>query len=427
MAALERAGVRVGVAAVRLPEGELLAEHRAREAFLPASNQKLLALAAALHGLGAEHEFVTRFAVHRGALVVAACGDPNWTTGGAHDPVAIMAAVAARLQEHGIAAVRDVVLDPGTLTGPSRPGGWRIYDPAVAWCPPTGALVLDAGCFEAVVAVRDGAGRAVIDIVAPPVPLPIEGSIAVTPDKKKGAVYGLAAGSGGVRAWGALWNKAGSRRVRGALPEGDAIALRALRECLVRAGVAIRADAPEHEVAELFEYRTRLADALPPMMHDSSNFHAEQVARALGAARHGDGSCAGAARAVAAELRALVGAWPEVTIDDAAGLSRDNRVSPGFLVTVLGGCAAQPWGETFVRSLPCGGQGTLERRFTDVPFTVRAKTGTLRDASALAGYVDVPDGGRIAFAVLVNLVRGRAAHPSWRQAQDRIVATLAEL
>src|SRR5690606_21084877 len=83
---------------------------RACGAFLPASNQKRLVVAGAVAGLGAEHEFVTRFAVHRGAVVVAACRDPNWTTGGAHDPVAIMAAVAARLQAHGIAAVRDVVL-----------------------------------------------------------------------------------------------------------------------------------------------------------------------------------------------------------------------------------------------------------------------------------------------------------------------------
>jgi D-alanyl-D-alanine carboxypeptidase/D-alanyl-D-alanine-endopeptidase (penicillin-binding protein 4) len=244
-------------------------------------------------------------------------------------------------------------------------------------------------------------------------------------------VYGLAARANGVRAGGALWQKAGARRVRGALPDGEAVAVRALRACLVEAGVEVRADAPPAAAEDVFAARSPLARALPPMLRESSNFHAEQLARALGAQR-GDGSCAGASKAVAAVLGKLVGEWPDVVVDDAAGLSRANRLSPAFLVTVLAACAAQPWAALFADSLPAGGEGTLAGRLAaDAAargFRVRAKTGTLRDASGLSGYLERAAGGRVAFVVLVNLGRGaRPAHAAWRAAQDRIVAALAAM
>ena len=44
-----------------------------------------------------------------------------------------------------------------------------------------------------------------------------------------------------------------------------------------------------------------------------------------------------------------------------------------------------PWGETLRATLPAGGEGTLEDRLEAV--TVRAKTGTLIDVSALSGWV----------------------------------------
>ncbi|MEZ5965699.1 MAG: D-alanyl-D-alanine carboxypeptidase/D-alanyl-D-alanine-endopeptidase [Planctomycetota bacterium] len=426
IAALERTGVRVGVAAVRLPSGDLLVHHAAREVFLPASNQKLLALAAVLHGLGPAHEFVTRFHLRGGALVVETSGDPNWTTGGAHDPRAILAEVAASLRGRGVDAVRAVELDTTRFPGGPRPAEWRIYDSALEYCPPTGALVLDAGCFEALLTTPAGASAADIAIVAPPAAFRVDGSIALTSDRKKGAVYGLAARGEAIRAWGALWSKVEERRVRGAFPDADSVTVRALQTCLERAGVAVRGDAAPADAECVHEHRSPLTLALLPMLHESSNFHAEQVVRALGAAKRGDGSCTGGSVAMAEELRAMVGEWPDVVLDDAAGLSRKNRVSPAFLVTVLAACAQEPWSAVYHDSLATGGEGTLEKRFLEAGFSVRAKTGTLRDASTLSGYLDT-DTGTVAFVIFVNLRRGgKVAHAQWRRAQDRIVRAIAE-
>ena len=51
----------------------------------------------------------------------------------------------------------------------------------------------------------------------------------------------------------------------------------------------------------------------------------------------------------------------------------------------------------------------------------RAKTGTLSHVSALAGYCETRDGGRVAFAFLMNGVYPSGA----RCLQDRMAAALA--
>ena len=78
----------------------------------------------------------------------------------------------------------------------------------------------------------------------------------------------------------------------------------------------------------------------------------------------------------------------------------------------------------FTASLAVAGRsGTLSTRMrgTTAQGRCRAKTGTLRDVSALAGYCDTTAGGHVAFAFLMN---GTA--PWWaRIRQDRMTAVLA--
>src|SRR5688572_6977828 len=64
----EAAGTRTGVVVLNLKTGECLHRHRAREAFAPASNQKLLTAAACLQGLGVDYRMRTRFRLSDGVL-----------------------------------------------------------------------------------------------------------------------------------------------------------------------------------------------------------------------------------------------------------------------------------------------------------------------------------------------------------------------
>jgi serine-type D-Ala-D-Ala carboxypeptidase/endopeptidase (penicillin-binding protein 4) len=112
-----------------------------------------------------------------------------------------------------------------------------------------------------------------------------------------------------------------------------------------------------------------------------------------------------------------------VRIVDGSGLSPANRLTAaaviGILVVAWNDPAMRP---SFVRSLAVAGvSGTLEDRLERPPArgTVLAKTGTLRESSALSGYVR----GRWAFAVIQN---GRPVSQFWaRRAQDRFASVLA--
>jgi serine-type D-Ala-D-Ala carboxypeptidase/endopeptidase (penicillin-binding protein 4) len=114
----------------------------------------------------------------------------------------------------------------------------------------------------------------------------------------------------------------------------------------------------------------------------SNNFSAEVLGKFLAAQTGRVPSIAGGAK----EIRAFAALHHvNLAAHDSSGLSYDNRVSPSGIVRLLWAAASHPWGATLLRSLPTGGQGTLEGRFSDV--RVRAKTGTLRRISALSGWV----------------------------------------
>jgi D-alanyl-D-alanine carboxypeptidase/D-alanyl-D-alanine-endopeptidase (penicillin-binding protein 4) len=150
----------------------------------------------------------------------------------------------------------------------------------------------------------------------------------------------------------------------------------------------------------------------------SDNFYAETLLKDLGALRGAGGTTAagaGVARAAAREL----GLRPMIL--DGSGLSRRNRSSPRQVVGLL---RAMDGDRDFYMSLARFGrpEGTLATRLRGSPAALRcrAKTGTLRDVSALAGYCRTMSGRTVAFAILMNSVWP----PTARWLQDRMIRAL---
>lgn len=122
-----------------------------------------------------------------------------------------------------------------------------------------------------------------------------------------------------------------------------------------------------------------------------------------------------------------------LAITDACGLSAGQRVSAATLSGVLRLAATGKADKlrAVVGSLPVAGlSGTLTRRFVsaatrDVVGVPRAKTGTLRAGSALAGTTVDADGRLLTFVVLVDgFPRTYGGTLRARAALDRIVAAL---
>lgn len=153
----------------------------------------------------------------------------------------------------------------------------------------------------------------------------------------------------------------------------------------------------------------------------SDNFYAEMLLRGVGA-RHGAAGTTTAGLAIQRTTLAQLGVRPQLA--DGSGLSRGNRVAPTTVVRLLDQMAARDEGPPLRASLALAANtGTLASRMrgTAAAGRCRAKTGTLSNVSALAGWCTTIGKRSVAFAILMNNVNVASA----RRYQDRVAAAIA--
>jgi D-alanyl-D-alanine carboxypeptidase/D-alanyl-D-alanine-endopeptidase (penicillin-binding protein 4) len=425
----EAGGIVTSLVVRDLDSGRDLFRHRPDRPMIPASNQKLLSAAALWSGLGPDYEFQTRFELTSGNLVVHSGGDPNLLVDSEYGPTAMFKQVLEALAAADQHSLRSIDLQAGAYTGPGRPEGWPQNQLDRSYCAPTGAFVLEAGCFRVRVYPGD-ASRARIQVLAPPAVMPIEGKIDLSNDKRKGSRFNLVERGGSLRASGSYYRKGQGLTVTAAVREPELLYRRALQSSLEAAGVSISPAAPSRDT-ELTVWRSPLNLALRASLKDSSNFHAEQCLRVLGAEKRVDGSLAGGVLAMRDQLTRLMGKLPDyLQLVDGSGLSRGNRVSAAFLVELIDRVLSAPYAQLFLGSLAQGGvDGTLEKRFKGaLKGKVRAKTGTINGVSCLSGVVQVGPGKIRVFSILMNYpLKAQRGRPSPRRMQDKMVAAMLRL
>ena len=99
-------------------------------------------------------------------------------------------------------------------------------------------------------------------------------------------------------------------------------------------------------------------------------------------------------------------------IDNGSGLSRQTRISAAQLGLLLQTAYASPWMPELMSSLPIVGvDGTLKRSQAGVG-SAHLKTGSLREVTALAGYVHAASGKRYVLVAIVNHPNAAAARPA---------------
>jgi D-alanyl-D-alanine carboxypeptidase/D-alanyl-D-alanine-endopeptidase (penicillin-binding protein 4) len=115
-----------------------------------------------------------------------------------------------------------------------------------------------------------------------------------------------------------------------------------------------------------------------------------------------------------------------LVIDNGAGLSRNERVSALQLGQLLETAWRDPYMPEFMASLPLLGEdGTLAHRFQrdDMKGRSHLKTGTLKDVTAIAGYMLTRSGKRMVIVIQHN---GAEAAGSGRLIQDAILRWVFE-
>ncbi|MES2018198.1 MAG: D-alanyl-D-alanine carboxypeptidase/D-alanyl-D-alanine-endopeptidase [Pseudomonadota bacterium] len=97
-----------------------------------------------------------------------------------------------------------------------------------------------------------------------------------------------------------------------------------------------------------------------------------------------------------------------LVIDNGSGLSRTERISPLQMGLLLNAGLRSKWAPEFMASLPIMGvDGTMRRRLKDSPAFERArmKSGTLRNVTAVAGYVPDANGQQCVVVAMINFER----------------------
>jgi D-alanyl-D-alanine carboxypeptidase/D-alanyl-D-alanine-endopeptidase (penicillin-binding protein 4) len=148
----------------------------------------------------------------------------------------------------------------------------------------------------------------------------------------------------------------------------------------------------------------RLTDMVRDINTNSLNVAADNFLLLLGAKRFGEpGTREKGARAIEMFLEELGISGAGLSVADGSGLSPDNRITAGQLVEFLSKVPAKPWFSDFYASFSRAGfDGTLKNT-KHKHERIRAKTGQLRDAFCLAGYVEKGRSNKVAFAYMVNV------------------------
>ncbi len=411
--------------------------------FVPASVNKLIVVATALHHLGPGYRITTVLraggeiegGVLNGDLIVQAAADPTWNERFfASDPRAPIRQLARRLLAAGVRRVTgDLVVDTSRFPGRPFPTSRPASEYAYCYAAPTSALAVDENAVRFEIAPGSRIG-------APAKSRLLAGGVAGSPSliNHMRTVSRQRHGAGTVDIL-PVW-ESGSIVVRGEYPISEppyAICLsvpspelhagRHLVVVLKQLGIEIAGEArPRRASAAVAEAEgpalaglesPPLARLLEVILTDSHNWYAEMLLRVLAAEVSGAGRLDQGLEIERRFLEQEVACAPSsFHLDDASGLSPYNLITPRCVVGLLRYARSQPWHATLLAALARGGEGTLEawRRLPPVA----AKTGSIRHTLALAGYLDPANPEPVVFAVFLN------HQPGERRGQRAEIANL---
>ncbi|MBV6520658.1 MAG: D-alanyl-D-alanine carboxypeptidase [Gemmatimonadaceae bacterium] len=448
----------LGILIVDPERADTLYSHNAGKLFIPASNQKLITGAVAVHALGADYRFSTTVSARgtisgntlEGDLVVTGTGDPSMSDRMRGDAMTALRDMADSLSARGVRRVTGSLTNGPSIFPDATLGfGWAWDDLDFPYSAGVDALYLNEGFTRIVVSGGPAAGDMPSALTAPASTYPIVRMRATTvaaPALTALTVFHDSSNIGNVIVTGSV--RAGAVDTLAlAYRNQNAAFLTALQEALRERGVALDggvrlqnpADAGIDTTGSSHAFEPAaipllsivsppLRDILAVFEKTSQNQIGEILFKTIGWRTRGVGSAESGRAAVTAQLLAW-GAPPDgFVVRDGSGLSRHNAVTPETLARVLDAMRQHADFATFHEALPIAGvDGTIASRMrgTAAQGNLRAKTGTLDMVRSLSGYVTTADGHLLIVVLLAN---------SWtvpvrevERAQDAIVINLAQL
>lgn len=425
----------VGVKVVSLGTGEVLYEKDAEKLYHPASTMKLITAATALIKLGPNHRFHTSLYVDYlgdgqtvGNIYLRGGGDPVFNSND-------LEKMAEKLVEMNLTGLQGNIVVDETYFDAVRWGkGWMWDDgPIGGYFSHLSALTINRNGVRVRIAPGTEVGDPVSVHLDPPTQymkiineaITVEASekVRVKMKRKSKPVDENVLMTDGAMAIGQTEM---NRRVDVLDPALYCGTL--LREMLAKQGIVLQGkvrygEVPEEATEIAMHISPPLSRILWEMNKPSDNLIAELLLKTIGAELKGNPGTGQKGLQAINEFLIEIGMDTEgYAIADGSGASRYNLVTASLLTDLLAymfrNFTVMP---EYLASLPVGGvDGTLTRRMrgTTAEGVLRAKTGTLRGVTTLAGYTTTADGEIVVFSILVSNYVG-SANPR-RGLQDKI-------
>ena len=400
---------KLSVKIVRLSDAKTLYQHEADEPLNPASNMKLVTIAAALRRLGPDFTFKTDFYTttsSNGAL-------QNLWSKGHGDPLLIteeLPRLVASFRAAGIRSIRGAVyvddsfFDHHSLISDVSNRGSSEYTIL------TSPLAFNFNGLEVQVEPAHKVGLPPVVTLSPANYFITVVNQAKTGGGRRATVHAHLDANHQLIITGSVPPSRGTTlRIDVPQPSGYAAGaiIAALQEAGIRFDGRILSGLVPSEATKIFTHESPpLSEVIKSMGKFSNNFTAEQLLKTLGAVLLGSpGSTEAGVRVLQSYFGDLKIPPQSYVLANGSGLSRETRVTASQLVTLLEDMYHSPLRDSFISSLSISGiDGTIRHRLRngDLRGKIAAKTGSLNGVVTLSGYWFSNTARPVAFSILMN-------------------------
>ncbi len=156
------------------------------------------------------------------------------------------------------------------------------------------------------------------------------------------------------------------------------------------------------------EIKHPLSNATDDILKKSNNMVAETVFKIAGGKYTQETGSFDAALEMFNDYYKKIGVCTDnIKITDGSGVSKNNLLTADFITEVLIKAEQNKTGLKLMMAAP--GEGTLTDRMLYFQGKLKAKTGTLQNISAIAGYLTVKSGKTYAFCIMINDAKSKSA------------------
>lgn len=437
--------VSCGISVVSLKKNASVYNYRSNDLFRVASNMKLLTTAAALDYLGPDFEYETDIEANgiitdsgelKGDVIVKGSGDPNLSGRFYHGNVlAVPESWASAIRSKGISRITgDIIADDRIFDRIYTHPQWSKNQLSAWYSAPSSGLSFNDNCVDITLVSSKKPGNAVILLINPDTSyFTIFNNCMCTSNKKEHA-YSMYREPETNRIFitGKFWINASPKREWVTVHNPALYLATVFKEVLEKYGILVggtarlidETDVADAHMERITQTTSTMRQTISVTNKRSQNFYAEQILKTLGAHINGEGSFESGIDVLHNFMNKLGFHSDEYQIEDGSGLSRDNRLSPYMITSLLTYMHKHPHGKVLYDSLPVSGKdGGLKNRLVSPQYKnrIHAKTGYIAKVSTLSGYINTPNGDVLAFSILMNNFNNLRII---RKVQDDICRTL---